>query len=200
MGALRFGKQLNINHLRMKEGAALKLLQAISIDPMGAFEENGLGGFSWHKGLSPDCLDEAIPQPRRPELQKPELEKPKRDVQPIQAQLSLPVSSLKADTGDLALDFAVRPEAILPPKTGTAKGRGPAMPKQGPLLFQLFELDGPPHALSRVEPIYPAAAKAKGIEGLVELEFVITPEGKVTDVTVMRSHPQGYFELFCENY
>lgn len=139
-------------------------------------------------------LQQAAPDPRRPKLRKPELKKPKRNVQPLRAQLSLPLSSLRTNPGDFALDFAIRADVPLPRKTGTADRKALAVPKQEPLLFQLYELDAPPQPLSVIEPIYPAAAKAKGIEGFVELEFIITPEGKVTDVKVARSHPDGYFE------
>ncbi len=41
-------------------------------------------------------------------------------------------------------------------------------------------IDGPP-------PVYPEVARAKGIEGRVELELVVSPEGRLTRVTVMDS-------------
>jgi len=45
-----------------------------------------------------------------------------------------------------------------------------------------------------VQPVYPQDALAKNISGTVEVEFTITPEGKVTDIQVLSAEPQGMFE------
>jgi TonB family protein len=45
-----------------------------------------------------------------------------------------------------------------------------------------------------VQPVYPQDALAKNISGTVEVEFTITPEGKVTDIQVLSAEPQGVFE------
>lgn len=46
----------------------------------------------------------------------------------------------------------------------------------------------------RIEPRYPASAAEKGIEGHVDLSFVITPDGKTADITVLDSQPEGVFD------
>jgi TonB family protein len=45
-----------------------------------------------------------------------------------------------------------------------------------------------------VQPVYPPDALEKHISGAVELEFTVTPEGKVTDIQVLSAEPQGVFE------
>jgi protein TonB len=48
--------------------------------------------------------------------------------------------------------------------------------------------------LVRVNPRYPPRAQSRGIEGWVQLEFTITPQGTVTDVKIIDADPKGYFE------
>jgi TonB family protein len=60
---------------------------------------------------------------------------------------------------------------------------------------------GPPDvveaALTRsrqLEPEYPEAALRKNIEGWVELSFVVTTDGKVTNIKLLDSNPAGVFD------
>jgi TonB family protein len=46
-----------------------------------------------------------------------------------------------------------------------------------------------------VEPTYPSQAKARNIEGWVELEFTVKTDGSVTDVKVTQSEPAAIFDL-----
>ena len=46
----------------------------------------------------------------------------------------------------------------------------------------------------RVSPDYPQRAAARNIEGWVQVRFNITATGSVSDVVVVASEPQGYFE------
>jgi protein TonB len=48
--------------------------------------------------------------------------------------------------------------------------------------------------ISRVPPQYPLEARRDGVQGYVTMEFTIRPDGSVTDVTVVGSHPKGVFE------
>ena len=45
-----------------------------------------------------------------------------------------------------------------------------------------------------VKPVYPPDAQARGLSGSVELEFTVTPDGKVTDIQVQTAEPRGVFE------
>jgi len=55
-------------------------------------------------------------------------------------------------------------------------------------------VDQIPRALSRAALQYPARAKAKEIEGFVLLSILINEQGKVEEVKVLESDPQGTFE------
>lgn len=48
--------------------------------------------------------------------------------------------------------------------------------------------------VSRVPPQYPLEARRDGIQGYVTMEFTIRPDGSVTNIEVVGSHPQGMFE------
>ena len=45
----------------------------------------------------------------------------------------------------------------------------------------------PPVRTRTVEPVYPAIARASGMEGDVVVQAVVQPDGRVTDVKVVRS-------------
>ena len=49
----------------------------------------------------------------------------------------------------------------------------------------------PPKLIHSVEPVYPAAAKAERIAGIVILETLINEQGTIDDVRVMKGLPQG---------
>lgn len=42
--------------------------------------------------------------------------------------------------------------------------------------------------------VYPAEARAAGVEGQVVVRYDITPEGRVVNVAVVSAEPQGVFE------
>jgi len=50
-----------------------------------------------------------------------------------------------------------------------------------------------PELIKRVAPEYPDDAAEKGIEGAVDLAFVVSPRGEVGDVTVVHAEPSGIF-------
>ena len=46
----------------------------------------------------------------------------------------------------------------------------------------------------RISPQYPRQALLNGIEGWVQIEFTITPEGRVSDPVVVEAKPRGMFD------
>ena len=50
------------------------------------------------------------------------------------------------------------------------------------------------HPIVKVQPIYPQAAKADGVEGYVVVEFTVSAAGDVEGVKVVEAQPQGVFE------
>jgi protein TonB len=61
-------------------------------------------------------------------------------------------------------------------------------------VYQLSEIDTPPHVLESVLPEYPVEAKRQLIEGRVTLHFIVTKEGTVRDASVIESNPAGVFD------
>ncbi len=52
----------------------------------------------------------------------------------------------------------------------------------------------PPVALKREAPAYPAAVRAIGVEGSVEVALTVLRDGRVGWVSILRADPPGYFE------
>jgi protein TonB len=48
--------------------------------------------------------------------------------------------------------------------------------------------------LSRIPPIYPFNAKHRGIEGWVDVEFVVTNQGLVEAIKVIAAQPEKIFD------
>lgn len=46
----------------------------------------------------------------------------------------------------------------------------------------------------RVNPLYPARAQARGIQGWVLVEFTVTKLGTTKDIVVVDADPRGHFE------
>ncbi len=68
------------------------------------------------------------------------------------------------------------------PEATSAQGDKPARIRVGGAIRQ-------PHQVSKVEPVYPPAAKAANIQGVVILELVIGTDGTVKQAMVLRSIP-----------
>lgn len=49
-------------------------------------------------------------------------------------------------------------------------------------------------AISKPDPRYPPRALRAGIQGVVTIEFIVTPEGTVRDPKVIRAEPPGVFD------
>jgi protein TonB len=54
-------------------------------------------------------------------------------------------------------------------------------------IFELAELDRTPVPVFQPAPIYPYQLNREGVGGDVRLRFIVTPEGKVRDITVVTS-------------
>ena len=70
----------------------------------------------------------------------------------------------------------------------------PAPEPPGTAEVQAFIDVDPPRVIFRVEPRYTELARRARFEGAVVLSLVIDPEGRVADVTVLRSLPFGLTE------
>ncbi len=98
----------------------------------------------------------------------------------------------------------VPPPSIAAPATATAIAPSPAAvtappvaPPSGTPAVEAAQTWVPESMLTRVlfvPPSYPDEALSRNISGWVDLEFTVTPEGKVTDVAVLAAEPIGVFD------
>ena len=108
------------------------------------------------------------PKPAKSKLSKPKLTQTPRQLAPLQMALGLDLGDAG---GDFSLDWSPTPESQ------------PQLNAED-MVFELSEVDQPPRPLVKVPPFYPLSARAKGIEGKVELVFVVQADGAVSDVEV----------------
>jgi len=116
-------------------------------------------------------------------LPKPKLEKIRRQLKPLQVALSLQLGMDTPMCGDFDLN--------IPLQVAT---RHQAQLEKGDIVFELSEVDRPPRPLFRIPPLYPMSAKIRGIEGVVELMFVVDVDGSVKDIEIKSSSPEGVFD------
>lgn len=76
--------------------------------------------------------------------------------------------------------------------SGAAEPAADHQPRCAELAMQPPPRDQLP--LMRMNPKYPAEARAKGIEGHVLVEFSVTPEGTTDSFLVLESEPPGVFD------
>jgi protein TonB len=119
--------------------------------------------------------------PRQPKSAKSKLPKPKliqtpQQLAPLQIALGLDLGDVG---GDFSLDLSLAPESQ--PQLGEE------------MVFELSQVDQPPRPLVKVPPFYPLSARAKGIEGKVELVFVVQTDGSVSDIEATDSFPGKIF-------
>lgn len=60
--------------------------------------------------------------------------------------------------------------------------------------YAIHDVDVPPKAVNVSEPIYPPAARRQELEGWVRLRLKIDEQGRVSDVEVAESQPEGVFD------
>ncbi len=68
-----------------------------------------------------------------------------------------------------------------------AKMPQPPAPAGSRTLTTIRVPDGPPVAIVRVQPMYPASAEARGLEGWVLVQFDVMPDGRVNNAFVVES-------------
>jgi protein TonB len=97
-----------------------------------------------------------------------------------------------AAVAELAVPTVLAP----PPSDPTPTRREPLTGPRGPgrAVYTLGEVDRPPERTVYVAPVYPAAARRRGLAGWVSLVFVVTREGRVEDVVVVDAEGGRRFE------
>ena len=89
------------------------------------------------------------------------------------------------------------PAPSTPPPAATPAPE-PAAPAPAPAETKPAPPKRPPGALppvaSQVSPRYPPLALRRRVEGFVEVQFTVLPDGSVTDVSIVRSEPRSMFD------
>ncbi|MEZ4389030.1 MAG: energy transducer TonB [Candidatus Krumholzibacteriia bacterium] len=120
--------------------------------------------------------DEAPPE--EPERKPPE---PPRQPPEVDFAPELPTPSLTAPQ-------LAGPAVTLNPSLFTAPTAS------GPPVFEVGELDRPPRAIARREPVYPYRARQRRIEGRVRVRFLVGADGRTSEITVLEAEPAGVFD------
>jgi len=119
-------------------------------------------------------------KPKESQAPKPQLQT-SQQLQPLQVALSMNLGEVG---GDFSLDLSIEPE-----NTDTASE---TIVEE--MIFEVSQVDQPPQPVFKVPPIYPMNASMKGIEGKVELIFLVQTDGTVSDIQVKNASPKGIFE------
>lgn len=61
-------------------------------------------------------------------------------------------------------------------------------------VFTAGDLDQPLITLTRIPPFYPMAAKRRGIQGWVNVKFVVNEQGRAENVSIVTAQPPGVFD------
>jgi protein TonB len=69
-----------------------------------------------------------------------------------------------------------------------------AKPAPEPAVYEQAMLDTIPTALDKSKPAYPRRARRMNITGSVKIRFLVTREGRVAELQIIKAKPQGIFE------
>ena len=117
------------------------------------------------------------------EANQPEDERPQPPEELVRQDINLDLQ-LKLDVPDMEFEVNPRLDSGLLISAEKLKG----------MYYELGEVDTRPLPLYRAHPIYPPRADQLGIEGSVEVEFIINAAGRAERIRIVRATPAGYFE------
>ncbi|MCD4812455.1 energy transducer TonB [bacterium] len=124
--------------------------------------------------------------PRIPLLIEKKKEHPKPRLNPVRRQLSMMkmnvVLGLQPGVGDFGLNFNL--SNVL---------------NADELVFDIAEVDQAPKVVYQVAPVYPLAARNKGIEGKVVIKFIVHADGSVSSIKIQSAAPANLFEQSAIN-
>ncbi len=130
-----------------------------------------------------EALDIAPPPPPPPPEDPPPPPEPEQEEPP--PELNTPPPPISLEQLDMALN----------PGTGNSMAGDFALPSfnvnssdlGGLEIFELGDVDSPPQPRTKIEFSYPAAAKRKGITGVVKVEYVVNENGRVEKINIVES-------------
>ena len=122
----------------------------------------------------------APPRPPEPEERKESEPPPPPEPEDFQPDLLRPQLSslLGGEIGGIAIDLG---------------GIGGESLDQE-IIFEAYELDQPPQPIVKIPPSYPYRAREQGIEGVVQIKFLVRADGSVGQVLIVDARPKNVFE------
>lgn len=131
------------------------------------------------------------PPPEREEEEEPEPEKkePEKIIQPMEDQIFSENIDMDLDMPEFEVNSRIEGSGFAVPKM---KGN-PAFTDYNRLI-NFEKLDKIPVPRFKRNPIYPYRAKRMGIEGFVDVSFVVDEKGGVSDIKILKAVPKGIFE------
>ncbi len=136
--------------------------------------------------LSRIKLDPFTPKPK--EKPKPKEEKPEELFKVIQPKQNMPNQQLKLDLPVMDLDIDPRLADGVPVMASPE----PKVSFDG--IMDAGQLDIIPAPSFKRHPRYPYRAKRMGIEGSVNIRFLVDEQGYVSNITIIKAEPPGIFE------
>ena len=123
-------------------------------------------------------------KPPEPPKERPKIIPPKTHRPPVPNKKQLTLEPLPR------LNFAVNPKlmtgiTVEPPAPVAAPIRGS---------YEQGEVDQLPLAIFKLKPPYPFQARRLNISGSVRVKFLVDKEGRVSNITILKSKPQGMFD------
>ncbi|WP_319524919.1 energy transducer TonB [uncultured Desulfosarcina sp.] len=151
-------------------------------------------------------IDTFVPQVNVIRMQRPDTEvrrKPPTPQKPPEPQkIRKPDAASRQPMREkLTLPFEINPRLpggphslVLPPLKSAPLANTNVL--QG--AFSVGQLDGPLTSLTRIPPVYPVQARRRGIEGWVKVAFIVDETGRVENIFILESEPQGLFDRSVE--
>lgn len=122
-------------------------------------------------------------------INKPDIDEPEPTPPPPPPKLETKVIEVKPLTNTVALE---RPQLSF--EVNPRLDMGMAVAPPGPARFELGDVDTLPMATGRIPPPYPYLARRRGVEGYVDIRFLVDLEGNVRHLEVLKAEPNGVFE------
>ena len=125
--------------------------------------------------------------------QKRKAKAPRQPASKLPAKES-PPKPLKVETGQAQ---APQPPATATPVSASAAANRPqiaSIPLPAKTSFEAHEVDRQPLPVSCPQPKYPYRLRRRGIEGVVNVRFLVNRDGHPRHVSILNANPKGFFE------
>ncbi|MCE8051418.1 TonB family protein [Halomonas daqingensis] len=156
---------------------------------------------------TPPPQPEPLP-PLESSIAMPEPELPPEPIEPVELDATLPelAEAQPEPPPEPRPEPRLQPEPAAEPAPAPQPAPAPSAAQQGPNTEQAAPAESGPVDVgeiaptSRVPPEYPSRAQRRGLEGHVELQFLIRPDGSVdrSSIRVVESQPRNVFDSAAE--